>query len=292
MAGHRSDRDRRSGHPDPRRPQRLRAGGSGRRARECRLHEPRASASADRRTPTRSTDSGALSITRWPAPASRPQVTGAAELAHQRRRAGRSRLQRRLQERGPARQPLRAGPVPDVGPQSAGRRSRLDFASRHTSASSQRRRGAGAPERIGRCGGRRSWIHRQFHGQRQVQEERHPAPDGHINITMRRTESDGVHVFQLKSALAVGACTRSRVGQGDGRGEGLNPGCARTRPPPSCLPATRPFESPSTTTASPGAFVDAIAITALKDGALWFSSHWSGTSSLDQTIAGGDFQVR
>ena len=116
-------------------------------------------------------------------------------------------------------------------------------------------------------------------------------PDGHINITMRRTESDGVHVFQLKSA-SLSALVRDLA---SGRGTVVGKASIQDVTDPS---APIPLASDATLRVTvddngePGVFVDAIAITVLKDGALWFSSHWSGTSSLDQTISGGNFQVR
>lgn len=43
----------------------------------------------------------------------------------------------------------------------------------------------------------------------------------------------------------------------------------------------------------PGIFVDAVGITVWQEtGALWFSSNWYGGRTENQTIAGGNIQVR
>ena len=76
------------------------------------LHQPGRGVRRRRRTRTSSTASGATSTTRWLGLAGRAGHRR-RRVAHQRRRAGGARLQHRLQDRRPDRQPVRARPVPD-----------------------------------------------------------------------------------------------------------------------------------------------------------------------------------
>ena len=104
-------------------------------------------------------------------------------------------------EPGPGSQPLRPGPIPHVGPQSAGRRSRPDFAPRHLGVS--QRCGSWCWEHPGGAAAGDPGSTASFVVNVKFKKNA-TAPDGHATLIFHRTESDGVlHTYQVKATIST-----------------------------------------------------------------------------------------
>jgi len=117
---------------------------------------------------------------------------------------------------------------------------------------------------------------------------------GTANIIFRRTETDGVHTYQIKgsnmTSLSVLAATTT------------SPARATLSCKASILDITDPMlpvsidgnatlQMTMTDMGEPGT-MDAIAITVLnKNGGLWFISDWNGTRTVEQLLSAGNLKV-
>jgi len=117
-------------------------------------------------------------------------------------------------------------------------------------------------------------------------------PQGHVSITLRRTEADGLHVFQVKAA-SLSALVRDLA---TGNATVVGKATIRDITDPSAPIVVATDATVRLTVddnGEPGVFADTIAITVLsQDGALWFSSNWNGTKTMDQAISEGNVQVQ
>ncbi len=117
-------------------------------------------------------------------------------------------------------------------------------------------------------------------------------PVGQINIVLRRTEADGVHLYH------VGAWSMTSLQTDRTTGTAIIVATARVRD------VTKPFRPVVLDTRAtvritlddngrPGALIDRLGITVWnRSNQLWFSSNWDGTKTVDQTIAAGDVRVQ
>jgi hypothetical protein len=117
---------------------------------------------------------------------------------------------------------------------------------------------------------------------------------GNINTIIRRTETDGLHVYQVKgnsmTSLAATSATTTTPGKATFYGKAnihviTNP----LSPIPFVGNAT--LQVTMTDNGEPGTF-DAIAITVWnKQGGVWFASNWDGIKTQEQLLAGGNLRV-
>ena len=119
-----------------------------------------------------------------------------------------------------------------------------------------------------------------------------PPPRGTINVVIRRTETDGLHVYQVKATtLSVLSVDRAA-----GRGTVIAPAVIQDITDPAAPLEVDPDATVRVTmkdNGEPGIFVDTVGITVwTSDAALWFSSKWNGLTTVEQTLAAGNVQVR
>ena len=117
-------------------------------------------------------------------------------------------------------------------------------------------------------------------------------PMGQLNVALRRTEADGVHLYHV-SAWSVTSLQTDRV-----TGKATIVATARVRD------VTKPFRPVVLDTRAiirmmlddngrPGALTDRLGISVWnRSNQLWFSSNWDGAKTVDQVIALGDVRVR
>jgi len=110
---------------------------------------------------------------------------------------------------------------------------------------------------------------------------------GNINTIIRRTEPDGVHVYQIKgnsmTSLSVDATTGKATFNGKASIQDI------TNPlVPLSVDGNATLQVTMTDAGEPGSS-DKIAITVWnKAGGLWFASNWSGTGTVEQLLGGGN----
>lgn len=127
-----------------------------------------------------------------------------------------------------------------------------------------------------------------------IKSDSKQGPKGNINVIVRRLESDGiVHVYQLKGNAMTSLSQQVNA----------NPKTATFNGKANIQDITDPLNVVSvdgnaslqvvmTDAGEPGSS-DKIAITLLdKNGGLWFSSNWNGTTTVQQLLNGGNIQVR
>ena len=115
---------------------------------------------------------------------------------------------------------------------------------------------------------------------------------GNINTIIRKLENDGiVHVYQIKgnsmtSLSVITTCPKKAVFVGKANIQDItNPSNVVAVDGNATLQVTM------TDNGEPGNF-DKVGITVWnKNGGLWFSSNWNGTSTVEQTIGGGNLKV-
>ena len=114
---------------------------------------------------------------------------------------------------------------------------------------------------------------------------------GNINTIIRKMESDGLHVYQVKgnsmtSLSVITTCPKKAVFVGKANIQDI------TNPLNIiALDGNATLQVTITDNGEPGNF-DKIAITVWnKNGGLWFSSNWNGTTTVEQTISGGNLKV-
>ena len=114
---------------------------------------------------------------------------------------------------------------------------------------------------------------------------------GNINTIIRRMENDGLHVYQVKgnsmtSLSVITTCPKKAVFIGKANIQDI------TNPLNSiAVDGNATLQVTMTDNGEPGNF-DKIGITVWnKNGGLWFSSNWNGTSTFEQTIGGGNLKV-
>ena len=117
-------------------------------------------------------------------------------------------------------------------------------------------------------------------------------PIGLATVIVRRTETDGPHVYLVRTRLFASMLTDGASGK------------ATLAAPARIVDITAPTApillDPQASVrltlddnGSPGAFADAIGITVWnRQGQLWFSSNWDGTTTIEQPIAAGSIRVR
>jgi hypothetical protein len=117
-------------------------------------------------------------------------------------------------------------------------------------------------------------------------------PKGNINILVRRVESDGVlHTYQIKGNAMTSLSSQTAVGKATFNGKAniqdiTDPLNAITVDGNASLQVAM-------TDGSDLGGTDSIAVTLWnKSGGLWFASNWNGAKTVEQTIGGGNLQVR
>jgi hypothetical protein len=117
---------------------------------------------------------------------------------------------------------------------------------------------------------------------------------GNVNVIFRRTESDGLHTYQVKgnvmSSLSVNP-TSELTGSAFYNGKASLSDITNPLSPVS-LGGNAIVNMEIIDNGEPGTN-DAIAITVWNSSnALWFSSKWNGTTTVTQNLAGGNLSVR
>jgi predicted extracellular nuclease len=117
-------------------------------------------------------------------------------------------------------------------------------------------------------------------------------PLGQATVIVRRTEADGLHVYQVR-ARQIATLLTDR-----GPGTATIIASARikdvTKPQrPVLVDAQAMLRITVDDNGNPGRGADAIGVTVLTGGTqLWFSSNWDGSKTADQAIAAGNVRVR
>jgi hypothetical protein len=113
---------------------------------------------------------------------------------------------------------------------------------------------------------------------------------GHMDIIVRRTDADGLHVYQVKGNAMSSMVTDAATGKATFTGKANIQDITNPLAPVS-VDGNASLQVVMTDKGEPGSS-DTIAITVLnKSGGLWFASRWDGTRAVEQTIGGGNLQV-
>ncbi len=117
-------------------------------------------------------------------------------------------------------------------------------------------------------------------------------PWGGASILWRRTEPDGLHTYLLIATSVTTLITNGVSGQGTLLAQGRT--WDVTRPHlPRLIDLRSSVRITMDDNGEPGVLADTIGITVWnKQGALFFSTNWNGTTTSEQPIAGGNVRVR
>lgn len=115
---------------------------------------------------------------------------------------------------------------------------------------------------------------------------------GHLNTIIRRTESDGLHVYQIKANVMTSLAVQPTTAGGKVTFNGkasirdiTNPLLAVS------VDGNATLQVKMTDNGQPGT-TDSIAITVWnKQGGLWYSSNWNTTTTIKQVLDGGNLKV-
>jgi uncharacterized delta-60 repeat protein len=117
---------------------------------------------------------------------------------------------------------------------------------------------------------------------------------GNINAIVRRTETDGLHVYQVKgnSMTSFSAASATTTSPGKATFNGKASIQDITNPLfPQSVDGNATLQVTMTDNGEPGTY-DATGITVWnKSGGLWFASNWDGTRTQEQILAGGNLRV-
>jgi hypothetical protein len=135
-----------------------------------------------------------------------------------------------------------------------------------------------------------------------IKNERN-GPKGNINVIVRRMEADGIlHVYQIKgnamTSLSSKAATANAPGTATFNGKAniqdITGLITASNPTGAAIPVdgNATLQVVMTDKGEPGS-ADSIAITLWnKDGGMWFASKWDGVKTVEQTLSGGNLQIR
>jgi hypothetical protein len=114
---------------------------------------------------------------------------------------------------------------------------------------------------------------------------------GNINIIVRRTEADGLHVYQIKGNAMTSLAVQSGPGTATFNGKASIQDITNPLAPIS-VEGNASLQVTIDDNGEPGSS-DTIGITVWnKNGGLWYSSNWSGVKTVEQTLGGGNLIVR
>ncbi|MCU7550473.1 T9SS type A sorting domain-containing protein [Chitinophagaceae bacterium LB-8] len=117
---------------------------------------------------------------------------------------------------------------------------------------------------------------------------------GNINTIVRRTESDGVHVYQVKGNVLTSLSTTSATGTTQGKATFNGKASIQdiTNPmSPVSVDGNATIQVEMTDRGELGTG-DAIGITIWnKAGGVWFASNWDGIRTQEQVLAGGNIKI-
>jgi hypothetical protein len=117
-------------------------------------------------------------------------------------------------------------------------------------------------------------------------------PQGSITVFVRRTEADGLHHYLVRSPSVATLITDPASGQ------------ATLAAPARIWDVTRPLfprvvdlngsiRVTMDDNGHPGVLSDTLGVTVLnRQGALWFTSYWDGSKTVEQLIESGNVHVR
>jgi len=114
---------------------------------------------------------------------------------------------------------------------------------------------------------------------------------GKINIIVRRTESDGLHVYQVKGNVMTSLAVQPGPGTATFNGKASIQDV--TNPlAPIPVEGNATLQVTMDDNGEPGAS-DTIGVTVWnKSGGMWFASRWNGTRTVEQLLDGGNLVVR
>jgi hypothetical protein len=113
---------------------------------------------------------------------------------------------------------------------------------------------------------------------------------GNINVIIRRTESDGLHVYQIKGNAMTSLSVDPTTGKATFNGKANIKDITDPLNPIS-VDGNAALQVTMTDKGEPGK-EDTISITVWnKSGGLWFSSSWDGTRTQEQVLSGGNLVV-
>ncbi|RXK83325.1 autotransporter-associated beta strand repeat-containing protein [Filimonas effusa] len=117
---------------------------------------------------------------------------------------------------------------------------------------------------------------------------------GSFNTIIRRTESDGLHVYQVKGELLSALSVMPRLGILPARAKFSGKAVIRdiTNPVAPVAVESDAVMSMEMTDRNNAGATDALAITVTtKAGELWFASNWNGSCTEELTLAGGNISI-
>lgn len=108
---------------------------------------------------------------------------------------------------------------------------------------------------------------------------------GGINSIIRRTEADGLHVYQIKGSIVTSMATQLSTGRATFNGK------ANIKDGNQTVDANATFQVTMDDNGEPGSS-DTIGITIWdRDGGLWYASKWDGVRTVEQLLNGGNLVV-
>ena len=117
-------------------------------------------------------------------------------------------------------------------------------------------------------------------------------PQGQLMVIVRRTESDGLHTYQIKASTLTSFVRDLSTGRATIVAEATIMDVTNPEAP-VVIDVRARVRAIIDDNGEPGGNNDTIAVTVLdQNGALWFSTNWDGVKTLDQPIAGGNVKVR
>jgi len=114
---------------------------------------------------------------------------------------------------------------------------------------------------------------------------------GNINIIVRRTEADGLHVYQIKGNVMTSLAVQPGPGTATFNGKANIQDITNPLAPVS-VDGNATLQVTMDDNGEPGSS-DTLGITVWnKSGGLWFASRWDGARTVEQLLDGGNLVVR
>ena len=113
---------------------------------------------------------------------------------------------------------------------------------------------------------------------------------GHINIIVRRTEADGLHIYQVKGTVMSSLSIDPATGKATFTGKAVIRDVTDPNNPIS-IDGNATIQVTMDDNGEPGSS-DTLGVTVWnKNGGMWFASNWNGTLTIEQLLAGGNLIV-
>ena len=117
-------------------------------------------------------------------------------------------------------------------------------------------------------------------------------PQGSITVLIRRTEADGLHYYLVRAPTVATLTTTPGSGQATLTAPARIWDITRTSFP-RVVEMNASIRISMDDNDEPGVLSDTLGVTVLnRQGALWFSSRWNGSKTVEQPIDSGNVRVR